>query len=340
MEPSRANRFDTWAWGGVAVTDRVLVTGADGFVGRHLVDRLADEGREVVATDLREEPPAWFADAVGDTVEYRSGDLTDESFREALLDSSYDRVYHLAAIVGVNEYVRNPLDIVEVNVGVTRKLLDALKDRDVRFVFTSTSEVYGRNPDVPWAETADRVLGAPTVDRWSYSTGKAMCEHMIHGLGKTDGPFTATVVRPFNLYGPGQRPDFVIPAFVEAVVNGDVPTVFGDGSQTRCFTYIDDFVEGIVTAATDPAGENEVFNLGNDRETTIADLADHVLAVAGREDERPSFADPVEVYGEGYEDLDRRVPEVERARRKLDWEADTSLRAGLEAVLEWGQENY
>jgi UDP-glucose 4-epimerase len=324
----------------VAVTERVLVTGAGGFVGRHLVDQLTDDGIEVVATDIESEPPARFADAVGDTVEYHTGDLTDDAFRDSLLDSQYDKIYHFAAIVGVNEYVQNPLQIVKTNVEVTRKLLDAIKERDVRFVFTSTSEVYGKNPDVPWSETADQVLGAPTTDRWSYSTTKAMCEHMIHGLAQTDCSLEATVVRPFNLYGPEQRPDFVIPAFVKAVVNGEVPTVYDDGTQTRCFTYIDDFIEGITRAARRPEGVNEVFNLGHTRETSIAELAETVLSVVGWDDEEPRFVEAKEVYGEGYEDLDRRIPDVSKANAELDWTAETDLRTGLKRTIDWGRENY
>jgi UDP-glucose 4-epimerase len=324
----------------VDVTERVLVTGAGGFVGRHLVGRLSDDDIDIVATDLQPEPPDLFAEAVDDDLEYRTGDLTEPAFRESLLSSQFDRIYHLAAVVGVNEYVRNPLQIVKVNIEVTQKILEKIKDWDARFAFTSTSEVYGKNPDVPWSETDDQVLGAPTTDRWSYSTTKAMCEHMIHGLAQTDHPLKATVVRPFNLYGPEQRPDFVVPAFVKAVVNGEVPTVYDDGTQTRCFTYIDDFIEGLLQAARQPEGVNEAFNLGHTHETSIAELADIVLSVAGRDDDIPTYVDGTEVYGEGYEDLDRRVPDVSKANAKLNWAAETDLRTGLEAVIEWGRDNY
>ena len=320
----------------VLVSDRVLVTGAAGFVGRHLVERLLADGQSVVATDLPSAPPDPLDAAA---VDYRSGDLRVSAFRDELLASEYDRVYHLAAVVGVDDYHRNPLEIVEINVGATRHLLEAVRDRDLRFVYTSTSEVYGKNPAVPWAEDDDRVLGPPTNDRWSYSTGKGLCEHMIHGLAD-EATFRPTVVRPFNLYGPGQRPDFVVPAFVEAVVDGAVPTVYGDGAQTRCFTYIDDFIEGFVRAARRPEAVGEAINLGSTRETHIEDLAHLVLDVAGLDDEDPEYRDPAEVYGEGYEDLDRRVPDVSKAERLLDWSATMPLRTGVKRLLEWGRENY
>lgn len=320
------------------MSERVLVTGAAGFVGKHLVTDLLDEGCDIVATDI-EAPPDRYADHVDDRIDYRRGDLTDPDFRADLSFTDYDRIYHLAAIVGVSDYVENPLRIVETNVVATKAILERLRESDVRFVFLSTSEIYGKNPDVPWSETADRVHGPPTVDRWSYSTGKAACEHMIHGLAGEDSPFSATVIRPFNLYGPGQRPNFVIPAFVDEVVNGNVPVVYDEGTQTRCFTYIDDFVEGVRLASTRPEGENEAFNLGSTRETRIRDLAEMVVDIADA-DVEPEFIDTDELYGDSYEDLKRRVPDVSKAARELGWKTTTSLETGIERVVEWGRTHY
>jgi UDP-glucose 4-epimerase len=315
--------------------DRVLVTGAAGFVGRHLVPRLLEGAREVVATDLDPAAPGRYADRVdGERLSYVQGDLTERSFRAELLAEPFDRVFHLAAVVGVNAYVEDPLRVTEVNVVATERLLRRVADWDVRFVFTSTSEVFGRNPDVPWAEDDDRVLGPPTVDRWSYSASKAACEHMLHGLSAAEGPFEATVVRPFNLYGPGQRPDFVLPAFVDRVVAGEPPTVFDGGEQTRCFTYVEDFVEGVRRASVHPDAAGEAFNLGSTRETRIRDLAELVVEAAGA-DLEPEFVDGEEVYGDSYEDLQRRVPDASKARTVLGWEATTTLETGIERVLAW-----
>lgn len=324
------------------MTQRILVTGAAGFVGRHLIQQLIENepDAEIVATDIEHSPPERYRQHVGNDLEYRQGDITDKVFLDSLLNKEYDRIYHLAAIVGVSEYVQNPLRIAEVNFIATKEILEQVRDDDVRFVFMSTSEVYGKNSDVPWKEDDNRVLGAPTIDRWSYSTGKSACEHMIHGLTSADGPFTATVIRPFNLYGPGQRPNFAVSAFLKEVVNDGVPKVFGDGMQTRCFTFIDDFIDGVLRASTKPEGENEVFNLGNTRETQIQEVAEIVLDVAGDSNTSPEYVDPEEVYGESYEDLERRVPDVSKAERLLDWTAETSLEQGIEALYEWGKENY
>jgi UDP-glucose 4-epimerase len=155
---------------------------------------------------------------------------------------------------------------------------------------------------------------------------------MLHGLSAAAGPFEATVLRPFNLYGPGQRPDFVLPAFVDRVVSGDPPTVFDGGDQTRCFTYVEDFVEGMLRASVHPEAAGEAFNLGSTRETRIRDLAERVIEAAGA-DVDPEFVDGEEVYGDSYEDLQRRVPDVSKARAVLDWEATTPLETGIERVL-------
>ena len=321
--------------------ERILVTGAAGFVGKHLVTALLDEDdrHEIVATDL-EPAPDWFADRVGTELEYRRGDLTDRSFFDDLALCSYDRIYHLAAIVGVSDYLKNPLDIVSVNIVATQRILERVQDESVRFVFLSTSEVYGKNPDVPWHETDDRVHGPPTIDRWNYSTGKSACEHMIHGVSRTSESFTSTVIRPFNLYGPGQRPNFAASAFVHAVVNDEPPLVYDGGTQTRCFTYIEDFIDGVIRASSRPEGANEVFNLGHTRETEVRELAQTVIDVAGREDLGLDFVDTSEMYGETYEDLDRRIPDVTKANRLLDWEAETDLRAGIASFLDWGMTHY
>jgi UDP-glucose 4-epimerase len=319
------------------VNDRVLVTGAAGFIGRHLTRRLLEQGHDVVATDL--EPPPEFVMGVADeNLDYRRGDVTDASFVDDLLAGEYDRVFHLAAIVGVDQYVETPLKTMEVNVIGTKRLLEGFVGTDTRFVFASTSEIYGKNPDVPWHEDNDRLLGPPIKHRWSYSTSKSACEHMINALMES-GEITATVIRPFNVYGPEQRPDFVLSAFVKEAVTGGTLQVFGDGTQTRSPTFIEDFLDGILMASTHPEGENEVFNIGGTREVQINDLAELVLDIADVDGD-PKHIPVEEVYDDGYEDLNRRVPEVSRAKEKIDWEATTSLEAGVETTINWAREQY
>ncbi|WP_276414222.1 NAD-dependent epimerase/dehydratase family protein [Haloarcula halobia] len=156
------------------MSDRILVTGAAGFVGTHVVVELINRGDDtiVTATDIQNSPPDRYSHHLGDRLRYRQGDITDEDFVNDLLSENFDYIFHLAAVVGVNEYVENPLYLTDVNIIATRNILNRIRDEDVRFVFASTSEVYGKNPDVPWDEDNDRILGPASIDRWSHSTSK------------------------------------------------------------------------------------------------------------------------------------------------------------------------
>ncbi|GAB6862942.1 NAD-dependent epimerase/dehydratase family protein [Haloplanus litoreus] len=314
------------------MSEKILVTGAAGFIGQHLIDRLTQDGHDITALDIKPNAPASFAD--DPNVTYISGSILHEEFVDTMVfpsPRSYDRIFHLAAIVGVHRY-ENPDDllyVIDVNINGTKNLLERVRGSDTRFVYTSTSEIFGRNPDVPWAEDDDRVIGPPSESRWSYSATKAVCEHMIENIGRTAPGVSGTIVRPFNLYGPGQRPNFVIPKFLDLVSRGEVPTVYGDGTQRRCFTYIDDFVQGIVRASERDHDGTETYNLGSTDEIEIRELANLVLDVAGMDEREPEFVDP----GDDHEEPDRRIPDVSRAREHLDWEATTPLRDGLEMTF-------
>jgi UDP-glucose 4-epimerase len=315
------------------MSDEILVTGAAGFMGQHLVKKLAETGHSVTAVDIQQEPPNSYSNYVGEEVDYMRGSIVHKNFIDNVLfpfPDAYDRVFHLAAIVGVDRYinVEDSLYISNVNITGTRYILEKIRNTDTHFVYPSTSEVYGKNPDVPWSEEADRVLGPPTVSRWGYSAMKAVCEHMIHMLDEADPSVTTTVVRPFNVYGPYQRPKFVIPKFVEMVLNGTPPTVYGDGTQKRCFTYMGDFIEGLVAASERDPGTPNTYNLGGTTETEIGKLAEMIIDVAGA-DMSPEYVDPEEVYNDEYDQPDKRIPDASRAREVLGWEANTSLEEGL-----------
>lgn len=320
--------------------DRVLVTGASGFVGQNLVRRLAEDGHDVVAMDIQQEPPVSYRHLVGDEVTYYHGSIIHFDFVNNVLFPTpqyYDRVFHLAAVVGVDRYVDSsePIYAVKVNVNGTMNLLEQIRGSDTRFVYTSTSEVYGKNPELPWSEDHDQVFGPPTSPRWSYATAKSLCEHMIHMLCRTDREISASVARPFNLYGPYQRPKFVISKFVDMVLDSEVPTVYDDGTQSRCFTYIDDFVDGLVRASEHQHEESEVYNLGGTDEIQIGELAELIMELGGMGEKTPEYVSRDEVTGSDFDDIPRRVPDVSRAREQLDWEPTTSLRDGLEETIEW-----
>lgn len=316
------------------MSEKILVTGAAGFIGQHLIDRLTEDGHDITALDIKPDPPVSFTN--DPNVTYVSGSILHEEFIDTMVfpsPNSYDRIFHLAAIVGVNRY-DNPDDLLyvtDVNINGTMNLLERIRGSETRFVYTSTSEIFGQNTDLPWSEDDNRMLGPPSESRWSYSATKAVCEHMIENLGRTDPGVSGTIIRPFNLYGPRQRPQFVISKFIDLVSRGEVPTVYGDGTQKRCFTYIDDFVEGIIRASERDHNGTETYNLGSTDEIEIRALANLVLDVAGMDDREPAFVDP----GENHEEPDRRIPDVSRAKDRLGWEAATPLRDGIKETYEY-----
>ena len=317
--------------------ETVLVTGAAGFVGSHLIERLLGMGQTVHGLDIAPLDQARNLEAVKDHpgFHYMQGDIRDLETIEAFFRPEAGVLYHLASVVGVRRYMEDPLSLIDIAIIGTRHLIALCVAHDVRILFTSTSEVYGRNPAVPWAEDGDRVLGATSVDRWSYSSAKAVCEHMLFGVARKTGlPFS--IVRFFNVYGPRQTPIYVVSQTVQRVLNGERPDLYDGGGQTRCLTYIDDAIAGVLAAATKPEAVGEIFNIGNATENTMAEVVGMVLAAAGS-DLEPIAVDTGEKYGSVYEDIGRRVPSVEKAARLLGWRAEIPAAEGIAATVAWAR---
>ncbi|MGD2069382.1 MAG: NAD(P)-dependent oxidoreductase [Gemmatimonadota bacterium] len=321
------------------MSEKIMVTGAAGFVGARLVGRLLAEGAEVHAFDVQPLDEALRLRSVRghEGLHYRQGDLRDAEAVEAWYRADASHLYHLASVVGVHLYMDDPLALIDVVVGGTRTLLDLAVRHGTRVLFTSTSEVYGKNPRTPWAETDDRVLGPPSVDRWSYSSSKAVCEHMLHALHH-GGKLDFTTVRFFNVYGPGQAPIFVVSQSIHRALHDRPPLLYDTGRQTRCFTYVDDAVEGMMSASRAEAAVGKVLNIGSDVETTIAEVVRKVIEASGQDLEPEIFRTEVE-YGAVYEDIPRRVPDVSRAKALLGWQATTPLEEGIRRTMEWVREN-
>ncbi len=321
------------------MTKKVMITGVGGLIGSHLAEALLEDGCCVYGLDIDDINKNRNLDAakVNKNFFYFKGDIRNEEDIKSFFQNDASEIYHLASVVGVNRYMEDPLSLIDIGIIGTRNLIAKCESNNVRMLFTSTSEVYGRNPNIPWSEDGDRVLGATSVDRWSYSTAKALCEHMLFGVHHSkDWPMT--IVRFFNVYGPRQNPIYVVSKSIYNVLNGNAPELYDGGEQTRCFTYVEDVVQGIIAAGTKKESIGEVINLGNPVENSMKEAIDFIIEVSNSE-LKPQAINTKERYGSLYEDIPRRVPSVDKARDILGWEPSTSLREGIEKTIKWVNNN-
>lgn len=318
---------------------RVLVTGGAGYIGSHLVDRLVALDHEVtVLDDLSTGNPANLAQS-SKRIRFVENSILNDRLVDKLVRRA-ETVFHLAAGVGVGNIVRDPLGALRTNTRGAENVIEACVQHDRRLLLASTSEIYGKTSKMPMSEDDDRLLGSTTIPRWGYSTAKAIDEHLAlayaaHGL-------RVSVVRYFNSFGPRIDPrgyGSVIANLLRQALANEPLTVHGDGNQTRCFTYIDDTIEGTLRAGLDSRAEGKIFNVGNDRETTINELAALIIEMTGTRSviRRVSYE---ERYGKGFEDTKRRVPDVRRAEEVLGFRASVGLRDGLERTLQWWRQTH
>ncbi|MGD8897786.1 MAG: GDP-mannose 4,6-dehydratase [Acidobacteriota bacterium] len=314
---------------------KALITGGAGFVGSHLTERLLESGHEVhVIDDLSTgsiENIEPFKGRAG--FHYTIETIMNAPVLAELVDR-VDVVFHLAAAVGVRLIVESPVNTIETNVHGTEKVLALANKKRKKVVLTSTSEVYGKADTVPFREDGDLVMGPTSKGRWSYACSKAIDEFLALAYHK-EKRLPVVVVRLFNTVGPRQtgRYGMVIPNFVKQALLGHPLTVFGDGTQTRCFTDVRDVVEQLATLAEAPAAVGEVFNVGNDREeVSILELAERVKARTGSKSEIVLV--PYEkAYEEGFEDMQRRVPDLSKLRALTGYEPQVSLDECLDRIV-------
>ena len=302
-----------------------VITGGSGFVGTHLARALADEGVEV--TSLDPSPPTAPAPSRWVEADVRDAAAVDQVVRGA------DVVYHLASVVGVDACLGAASTVIDVIVTGTRNVLESADRHDVRVVALSSSEVLGRNPDLPWTEESDRVLGPTSTDRWGYASAKAVAEHLAIAWHRERG-LPVTVVRPFNAYGEHQRRGFVVVEVLRALLSREAAPVDGDGSDRRCYTYVADLVDGIVRAADEPLAEGEVIHLGSTESVSVLELVDRAASILGVEPD-VRHVDATSRHGRGFAPIGDRRPAVAKAATYLGWEATTSLEEGLARTAVW-----
>ncbi len=316
---------------------KVLITGGGGFLGSHLGDAFLAQGHAVTAFDTANDLKVRH-NLKNPAFTYIKGSILDHDMLETLI-AKHDLVYHLAAVVGVEHYVEDPLLVLNVNVNGTQDVLKLAHRYDKKVVFASTSEVYGKSKDTPFQEYGDRTLGPTSIDRWCYSTSKAVGEHFCFAYAKLG--LKAVIVRFFNAYGPRlDRIDVgrVMTIFLGQLLRNKDVTVIGDGQQTRAFTYISDCVRALQAAGTKEEAVGGIFNIGTDRETTILELAETMIRLFPENDSKIQLVPQQKIYGESYEDIPRRVPDITRMRTILGVEPVVSLEDGLRETVKWFRE--
>lgn len=318
----------------------VVVTGGYGFIGSHLVSALLNRGDSVTIFDSARNTRDTSIDFDRyDKFRYVQGDVTDVSALADAFTPDVDTVFHLAAVVGVKNYMEDPLRVLDVNVMGTRNVLELCQRHGTRVVFASTSEVFGKNPNPPWAEDDDRVLGSTKTARWSYSTSKGMAEHLVFAMHAAHG-LPVTVVRYFNVYGPRQNPIFIISQTIHRILNGRPPLLYDSGDQTRCFTYVDDAIAGTLLAAASDAAIGEAFNIGSMTETTMRDAVELAIKIGNVDSVTTAEAvDTTERYGRRYEDIPRRIPNSTKAQQELGWRLQVDVEEGIRRTFEWARVN-
>ena len=297
---------------------RVFITGGAGFIGSHLADHYVNAGHQVTLLDNfstgARENIAHLKDAVT-TVDgdIRNIDLIDQLTKDA------DLVLHMAAALGVNTILESPLESMSTNITGSEVVLLAAAKYNKRIIIASTSEIYGKNPKQPLSETDDRVVDAPQKIRWTYSDAKAIEEAMAFALHQ-ESKLPVTTVRFFNTVGPRQtgRYGMVVPRFVQAALNNEPISIYGDGTQSRVFCHVDDAVQAIAVIADTDSTIGDVYNVGGTGEVTIKELAGKVIAVTGSTS-AITYTPYSDAYPPGFEDIQRRVPDISKVKTALGW---------------------
>lgn len=315
------------------VTRSVLVTGGAGFIGSHLCEALHAKGFAVTAFDDLSTGDLSNLASLRSAAGFRfvEGSVLDRSMVNGLV-SEADCVVHLAAAVGVQLVLAKPLDSFLVNIDGTHSVLEAVERHDRRLIVASTSEVYGKNTDVPLGETSDRILGPLEVTRWWYSISKGVDEILALGYHHERGVAT-TVARFFNTVGPRQvgRYGMVIPRFVGQAQRGEPLTVYGTGQQTRTFCHVLDTVSALELLLEEDRAVGQAFNIGGMEETTIEELALQVLDVT-QSSSSMTFVPYEDAYPAGFEDTERRVPDTSKLAALVGWKPQHTLRTILKDV--------
>jgi UDP-glucose 4-epimerase len=312
---------------------KVFITGGAGFIGSHLCDSLIAEGNEVIILDNLSTGSKNNIAHLEGKIKVFTGDIRDQNLVESLVEDC-DLVLHMAAALGVQNILENPIESISTNFHGSEVVLNAALKFDKRIVIASTSEIYGKNSKQPLAETDDRVIGAPQKLRWTYSDAKALEEAIAHSLFLSKN-LKVTTLRFFNTVGPRQTGKYgmVIPRFVDAAISNKSLLIHGDGNQSRVFCHVADAVKAVIALSSEEKAIGEVFNIGGQEEITILHLAKLIIKLTNSKSEI-KLIDYKDIYANGYEDMVRRVPDIEKIRNFIRWIPKIGLDEIVSDVIE------
>ena len=304
----------------------ILVTGGAGFIGSHLCERLISIGHSVTAIDDLSTGRAKNLESLNSVKNFSfiEGSILDANILGTLVDQA-DYVFHLAAAVGVLNIVKNPLASLLTNIRGTENVLEAASIKKIPVFLTSSSEVYGKNISDSLLESDDRILGSPVTLRWSYSEAKAIDESLAFAYF-IEKQLETRIVRFFNTVGPRQLGAYgmVVPRFIESALANKPITIYGDGNQTRCFAHVYDVIEAVIAVAFAENTIGKVINIGNDFEISIVSLANKIISETNS-DSKIVYVPYLEAYGDGFEDMERRVPNISLIKQLVGWEPKRNL---------------
>src|SRR4051812_1876388 len=315
---------------------RYLITGGAGFIGSHLSEELLRRGHEgYVVDDLSTGSINNIRHLkTHDRFHYTIDSCSNHHLMAELVDGC-DKIYHLAAAVGVKLIVESPVRTIETNIRLTEIMLNLANKKKRPIFVASTSEVYGKSEQLPFKEDGDLVMGATHKGRWSYACSKAIDEFLTIAYWK-EKKLPTVVARLFNTVGPRQTGQYgmVVPNFVKQALSGKPITVFGDGKQSRCFTHVNDVVRALIGLMEKESHYGQVFNIGNNNEISIGDLAKQVREMCSSKSEIVNI--PYDkAYEQGFEDMPRRVPDIAKITSAIGWKPTIALQQILSDVIDY-----
>jgi UDP-glucose 4-epimerase len=303
---------------------KYFITGGAGFIGSNLIEKLIARGDQVFILDDLSTGLVENLSAIETKIKFKQGNILDKVVVDKLVSKS-DYVIHLAAALGVLNIVNKPLDSLKTNLQGSENLLEACDKYSKPVVLASTSEIYGKNDKVPLNEEDDRIIGHPLKSRWSYSEAKAVDESLAY-FYYLENKLPIRIVRFFNTVGPRQVGHYgmVVPRFVSAALKNEPLSVYGSGDQIRCFCHVDDAVRALLLVMDSDKAVGQVFNVGNNEQISIMELAKKVIEITGSSSTIEKIAYD-KAYPEGFEDMQRRVPDISKIKKVLGWTPKINL---------------